>query len=429
MPSAPSTPTSSFERKLKRDPTPETGQWKSKTKPNRTFFKQGGPAKTFVCRILPLLLGVYALVFAGVFAFPDPEKSGHIRRVLGVNELMNSSKGTTVDKQPPPSEDNSAQKESSSQVTPDEYEKTVLPNLLLIGAQHAGTAPLAEWLLENDACHPSLSGDEPLHFNKGIRYFDRKERFDQGPGFYTKRYQHCHGKKFIMDATPNTLPNPEHVEAVYREAGGNHLEKLKVVVILREPVTRELSLYNHKKYSFKQNKDRHTWFSDVGRNDGSIKPFEEYLDVVLDGMLPKDWGIGDMSLYAEHLKKWWTFVDRTNFLVISYEEFEKDHKKVDQRVRDFLGHDLHGSSKGVNDHPGFPSCFAQQKLNKVFEPMNQYLYELLKENPGPAAEQSPFPTFKQLKCTQEGWSNPNPNKKDGQNQDASMQTKQSLRVG
>ena len=343
---------------MPRDPSPEAKYWKGrmdKMSSNRDIFKKKEQSQ------LPLLCRIFVFTVYGLVS---------VVIVLAAKTYF-------------------AGKETS--MAPSKF---VLPNVLMIGAQRAGTAEFSEWLLENGVCPPQILEDEPDHFKTGIQFFDQKQRYEEGLEYYSKRYEHCRNETLILDATPNTLTFPDHVEATYKQAGGDHLKNLKVVAILREPVIRELSLYNNKEYAFQQTKDKNQWYSDVGKDDGSAKSFDEYLDVVLGGMEPTEWGIGNMGLYAEHLKKWFSFVDRNNFLVISYEEVEQDHEKVDHRIRNFLGQEFAGSSKGATERPGVPSCSAQERLNKVFGPMNEELYKLLMENPGPFSEQFPFPTFK-----------------------------------
>ena len=46
-----------------------------------------------------------------------------------------------------------------------------------------------------------------------------------------------------MDATPDYLTYPERIYETYSQA--NALPTLKVMLVIREPVSRELSLYNH----------------------------------------------------------------------------------------------------------------------------------------------------------------------------------------
>jgi hypothetical protein len=300
---------------------------------------------------------------------------------------------------------------SSMQVQNKEPTSIVLPNILLIGAQKAGTTAIGSWLFENGVCRPEVFKGEFYVYDHEVQFFDQKDRYEQGLEFYAKRYQHCNSSTFAMDATPNTLSFPENVESVYRAAGGDHLKNVKVIVLLREPVSRELSLYSHKVHDYLQTKDQTQWYSDVSKEDGSVMPFNEYFDVVKKYIdYPTPWGLGDTGHYARHLSKWLKFVDRKHLLAIAYDELKQDPKNVQRRIREFLAFDVPSSIAIENtdlkeENVDHPSCDAQTKLNAIFEPMNQDLYRLLNESPGPPSEQTPFPSFVWLECAEADNSN------------------------
>ena len=71
---------------------------------------------------------------------------------------------------------------------------------------------------------------------------------------------------------------------MYRAAGGDRIKDLKIIVVLREPVSCELSLYNHKVYEYSKTRDQSQWYSNVSREDGSVMSFDEYTGVVMDGI-------------------------------------------------------------------------------------------------------------------------------------------------
>lgn len=292
-----------------------------------------------------------------------------------------------------------------------DYESIVLPNVLLVGAQKAGTSSIGSWLYSNGICRPGLLEGEPDFYKHGVQFFDQQDRYEQGLAFYTQRYQHCNNSAFSMDATPNTLSFPEHVEAAYKHAGGDHLKKLKVIVVLREPVSRELSLYNHRVSEYLQTKDRNQWYSNVLKEDGSVMPFHNYTDIVIrdikdPGEWGLEWGLADAGHYARHLEKWMKFTDRKNLLVLSYDEFKLNPRKVERRIRSFFGYEFPGQTEVANDRPfdnkvEHPECKTVTKLNGVFQPMNRELYKLLMKNPGPSAEGVPFPAFFEPECTKD----------------------------
>ena len=308
-------------------------------------------------------------------------------------------------------------------------EDLVLPNVLLIGAQKAGSSALGMWLFENGVCRPKVMEGEPSYFDKEVQFFDNPDRFTGGLNFYSKRFEHCRDEIFAMDATPNTLLYPNHVETIYKQAEGKHLQNLKVIVIVREPVARELSLFNHKVQEFmkdretnpnenKYNQTKKQWYWDIADMDGSLLPFHDYADVVINDIEHPDpkrmkWGLANAGQYVLHLKQWLQFLDRQQLLVISYDEFKYHNTRVENRVRNFLEFDFPGSALVTNarkhkDKVELPHCATVKKLAQVFRQTNQELYQLLQQNPGPEAEQRPFPNLKETDCLEEYIETPPP---------------------
>ena len=101
-----------------------------------------------------------------------------------------------------------------------------------------------------------VSAGEEEHLGKEVHFFDDDARYQQGPAFYSRKFQHCkaeRGSNLVMDATPNTLLYPQRVYDTYSEVGGiKALSKVKLIAILRDPISREKSLYDHKKMLYRQ---------------------------------------------------------------------------------------------------------------------------------------------------------------------------------
>ena len=116
-----------------------------------------------------------------------------------------------------------------------------LPNLLVVGAERAGTVSLAQWLVSRNVC-PGLPPDGDSH----MHMFDFLERFQKGRDDYVEHFRHCQekNKKILMDSTPSYLHYPGRIHAMYKD-DLKALKALKVIVIVREPIARELSEYNH----------------------------------------------------------------------------------------------------------------------------------------------------------------------------------------
>ena len=139
-------------------------------------------------------------------------------------------------------------------------------------------------------CPAKLFENEPQYFKKEVHYFDTQARFLQGTEFYAKRFEDCYnaGEQFAMDATPNTLYYAKEVYETYMEAGGNQAAKLKMILILRDPASRELSLYNHKKHDYARTQDQNQWYSNIlSKEDGSIMGFDKYVQDVVKPLYSK----------------------------------------------------------------------------------------------------------------------------------------------
>ena len=307
-----------------------------------------------------------------------------------------------------------------------------LPSVQLIGAQKAGTSAIADWLFDECFCRPKVFEDEPWYYSKEVHFFDVDSRFNCGVDFYAKRFHHAKSTNesdastiLTMDATPDTFPFPERVKSIYQAAGGNQVNTVKIIVILRDPVARELSLYNHLVHDcrFLNSLELNNWHKQVLNTDGSIMSFDEFVHNVSLPALGRndavDFGSGRSSrhgLYAVHLQKWFDNFDRTQILVLSYDELCNNPRRLQDRIRSFLGRPVAGSLRRSNSNDslhkvGMPSDDAKQALLLVLEPHNERLYQLLKDYPGPTMEQTPFPHFvsaKQNQAVQEDTSERSP---------------------
>jgi Sulfotransferase domain len=276
-----------------------------------------------------------------------------------------------------------------------------LPNVQLIGAQKAGTTALAKFLFDNAGfCNPKISEAERSIYSKEVHFFDIKSCYEEGDEFYAERFQHCplHGN--IMDATPDTLPFAERVRGTYEAAGGDQRHFVKIIVILRDPIARELSLYNHLAYlcRYTNSSQRNGWEKQVARDDGSILSFDEF---IFERSIP---ALGNkrstrFGMYAVHLRKWFELFDRKQILVLSYDELRYHPNRLLERVKSFLGLGfVLGNLTTSNDSEDpfkvrEPSPQAREALSTIFAPLNSDLYELLESNSGPVMEQRPFPRF------------------------------------
>merc|ERR1712060_395050 len=83
--------------------------------------------------------------------------------------------------------------------------------------------------------------DAPSYFGKEVHFFDKF--FDKGPKFYCSKFSSC-GKKISMDVTPNYL-DFGIAQRMGETFSPSARQEIKLIAILRDPVERMLSWYNH----------------------------------------------------------------------------------------------------------------------------------------------------------------------------------------
>ena len=270
-----------------------------------------------------------------------------------------------------------------------------LPSVLLIGAQKSWTSAIAGWLFRGGLRRPRVFAGEPKYFLKEVHFFDIHDRFEKGVEFYGNRFKDVSGS--ALDATPDTFQHADRVKSIYESAGGNQSETVKLIVILRDPVARELSMYNHMSFEYRKARPPQPteWYYEVARKDGSILSFDEFVETVTMRTL----NVGNCDgLYAMHLQKWFHHFSRQQILVLSYDEFSRDEQKVRERIQGFLGYTIPGRIKMENEQENpqkvrRPSAKIREKLRNIFTPQNEELYQLLDDMPGPPMEERPFPRF------------------------------------
>jgi hypothetical protein len=163
-----------------------------------------------------------------------------------------------------------------------------LPNLLIAGVTKAGTTSLFAYLAQ----HPEICASS----EKDINYFSPLRRGDNvtRPLSVHRRYfVHCQGERYLLDASPDYFNGGrEVVEAVHE-----HYPKPKIIVIVRNPVTRLWSAFRYRK--------------SIGRLPPETT-FDEFFDDCLESYRLERYGNAEYehhrtlpeARYAEHLALW-----------------------------------------------------------------------------------------------------------------------------
>lgn len=114
-----------------------------------------------------------------------------------------------------------------------------LPTVVIAGFQKCGTSALHEMLIT----HPDVSGacmdpGDPDHFSKEVHFFDRPDRFQKGIDWYKERF--VQPSVHTIDATPEYIRSPDVIKRM-----ASTLPNAKIILLMRDPVERAYSAWNH----------------------------------------------------------------------------------------------------------------------------------------------------------------------------------------
>ena len=188
-------------------------------------------------------------------------------------------------------------------------------NLMIIGAQKAGTTALKNYLNE----HPNIIGHPQMEFD----FFLNDEEYNQG-------FDYAFNKYFSEgDKNANNQLVAKHVSAYYEEKIlsrlAAHNPDCKLVFIIREPVARAYSSYGMEMYfgQFKRNSlDMIDVIKKKDYNDSMYRIFIR------------------LGLYDEQIQMIYKYFPKENVKIVLYEDLNKSSLKVCQDVFQWMGVDV-----------------------------------------------------------------------------------------
>jgi Sulfotransferase domain len=241
-----------------------------------------------------------------------------------------------------------------------------LPGFLILGAQKAGTTALYAYLRR----HPGIGGPSW----KEVSYFDR--HYARGTDWYRGNFPNrlrARGK-LVGEASPSYLFHPlapERVRALVPEA--------RLIVLVRNPVDRALSHYNHERVLGREPLS----FEDaLAAEEERLRGEEERL-LSDPRYFSRAWWSHTYKArgrYAEQLERWLAVFPCEQLLIVPSEELLEQPDAAHARVLAFLGAPAHRLDS-------YPRVFERQyqpmkpatraELTAYFAEPNRRLYELL----------------------------------------------------
>jgi hypothetical protein len=246
-----------------------------------------------------------------------------------------------------------------------------LPDFLIIGAQKAGTTALYSYLRR----HPGITGPAWKEVSFFDRHWGRGERWYRGNFPLPRRAS----RPLVGEASPSYVFHPAapaRVQAL--------LPRARLVVLLRNPVDRAYSHYQHEvalgrePLSFEE-----ALAAEDGRTRGEIERM-----LADPRVFSWEWWTHTYvarGLYADQLERWLAVFAREQLLVLATDELASRPAETYARVLAFLGAAPHA----LDDYPRVfdrdyePMAPATRRLLEArFTEPNRRLVELLGRDPG-----------------------------------------------
>lgn len=263
------------------------------------------------------------------------------------------------------------------------------PTLMLIGVQKGGTSSLHSYLGQ----HPNIKGA----IDKEVHFFDRDNIFNRGVHWYESQFINLNPfarVKQYVDATPDYMYRPD---AIPRMA--QMYPNVKLVMILREPVSRAYSAWNmYRDFQITrkslpplvrtaylegtQNNMLRTLY-----NSDKFPSFEETVELEL-GYIDNEENLQEPSFlrrgfYMDQIDAILKYYDRNQLLVLGRKELKNAPVETLNRVLEHMGMPasswdfLQPSIKNARAYKNPIQPETKERLMKYYEPHNERLFDFL----------------------------------------------------
>lgn len=248
-----------------------------------------------------------------------------------------------------------------------------LPDFIIVGAQKAGTTSLFNYMAMHPQCLPSAL--------KEVHYFDWN--FARGENWYRMHFPlaergHAEGPVTLcFESSPNYIFDPRVPARVSRL-----LPEVKLIFLLRNPVSRAYSHYQH---SVRRGRERMSFEEALSAEGERLAGEQARLaaDPNYQSYAYRHYSYAARGVYIDQLLAWQAHFPQEQMLVIQAEQMFRDPKTVFERTLDFLRIDpwlpqmFPAGNRGRYSAP-MPSE-ARKGLAQRFAPSNERLFSLLGE--------------------------------------------------
>jgi len=262
------------------------------------------------------------------------------------------------------------------------YRKTrITPSFLILGAMRCGTTSLYRYLCE----HPRIVSAT----RKEVHFFDHN--YLSGWEWYVRhfvsRFEKLPDKahplrRLTGEASPSYMLNPLAAQRASR-----HLPNAKIIAILRNPVDRAASHYQH---GLRRKYEPLSFAEALDREQERIQGEREKLlrEEVQRSDALQNFSYCTRGHYMEQIGEWLKYYPRHHLHIVLSEEFYADPARELERVSDFLGLET-VKPRMPEEFEKFNFCeydalggALRERLIEHFRPHNAKLAGLIGRDPG-----------------------------------------------
>ncbi len=249
----------------------------------------------------------------------------------------------------------------------------VKPSFLIVGAQKAGTTALFQLL----AHHSGIKAPK----TKEISYFYDDSLYNlRGHYYYHIHFPKPHQigiSQQTFEATPEYLYHPKCAERIY-----TYRPDIKIIILLREPVSRAYSAWTmyHNFYKSKNHnhlEDSRSFENAINNELNNIDSVNWYMD---------KFGYLRRGIYHDQVKRYLKIFPKDQLLILESEELKTDSNNGLPKVLDFLSLSkeikLHTNKTNKREYSNEIDPKTMETLIDFYKPYNTELFDLLNKDYG-----------------------------------------------
>ncbi|KAF7488068.1 Heparan sulfate glucosamine 3-O-sulfotransferase 5 [Sarcoptes scabiei] len=323
--------------------------------------------KNWLCNQKRLFFGILFFCLISLFAIYMISVVNHIQIIFSNNQLLF----------PINSNGRCSNRSRSSQFRRGPLNHQRLPNCIIVGVRKCGTRALLEFL----AIHPQI-----IKVTDEMHFFDDDKHYNNGIEWYRQRMPFTAEHNVVIEKTPAYYVTESVPERIYAMNSS-----IKIILIVRDPVTRLISDYAQ-------------LASNRLKKDRRIETFEETV-LYPNGQVNASYKAIRISMFAVFFSRWIKLFPKNQIHVVDGDRFVYDPLPELEKIESFLGlpHRISeenliynitkgfyciriddGTEKCLNENKGrrHPEInpFVIQKLRKFYRPYNQYFFRLVGRN-------------------------------------------------